>query len=183
METTVLDVRAMPPRERPQPRGTVPAGEPTDPKAALLPIFLRARRRVHVEIPRRGTRGLAGGERPGQMTVARLPFMALAGLSLLAALGGGLIRLGWPLPLVPTLPPNHGPLLVTGFLGTLIGLERAVALKRRWPYGAPLLSGLGGPAPPPRPHPPPGAGPAGSPPSPGSTPTWGGACWRRAAPS
>ncbi len=77
------------------------------------------------------------------MTVARLPFMALAGLSLLAALWGGLIRLGWPLPLVPTLPPNHGPLLVTGFLGTLIGLERAVALKRRWPYGAPLLSGLG----------------------------------------
>ena len=74
----------------------------------------------------------------------RLPFMALAGLSLLAALWGGLIRLGWPLPLVPTLPPNHGPLLVTGFLGTLIGLERAVALKRRWPYGAPLLSGLGG---------------------------------------
>ncbi len=75
----------------------------------------------------------------------RLPFMALAGLSLLAALWAGLFRLGWPLPfLASTVPPNHGPLMVTGFLGTLIGLERAVALKRRWPYGAPLLAGMGG---------------------------------------
>jgi len=31
--------------------------------------------------------------------------------------------------------------MVTGFLGTLISLERAVALRRRWPYGAPLLAG------------------------------------------
>ena len=75
----------------------------------------------------------------------RLPFMALAGLSLLTALWAGLMRLGWPLPLLaPTVPPNHGPLMVTSFLGTLIGLERAVALKRRWPYGAPLFAGLGG---------------------------------------
>lgn len=74
----------------------------------------------------------------------RLPFMALAGLSLLAALWAGLIRLGWPLPLLAsTVSPNHGPLMVTGFLGTLIGLERAVALKRGWAYGAPLFSGLG----------------------------------------
>ena len=79
------------------------------------------------------------------MALARLPFMALAGVSLLAALWAGLIRLGWPLPLASsTIPPNHGPLMVTAFLGTLIGLERAVALRRRWPYGAPLLSGLGG---------------------------------------
>ncbi len=79
------------------------------------------------------------------MALARLPFMALAGLSLLTALWAGLIRLGWPLPLLTsTIPPNHGPLMVVGFLGTLIGLERAVALRRRWPYGAPLLSGLGG---------------------------------------
>ncbi|MBI2153541.1 MAG: hypothetical protein HYU24_07515 [Candidatus Rokubacteria bacterium] len=74
----------------------------------------------------------------------RLPFMALAGLSLLAALWAGMLRLGWSLPmLASTVPPNHGPLMVTGFLGTLIGLERAVALKRRWPYGAPLFAGLG----------------------------------------
>lgn len=75
----------------------------------------------------------------------RMPFMALGGLSLLAALWAGLIRLGWPLPVVAsTVPPHHGPLMVAGFLGTVIGLERAVALRRRWPYGAPLLAGLGG---------------------------------------
>jgi hypothetical protein len=37
----------------------------------------------------------------------------------------------------------HGPLMVSGFLGTVISLERAVALGRRWAYGAPLLSGMG----------------------------------------
>mgnify|MGYP001608649531 CR=1 FL=1 len=80
------------------------------------------------------------------MTLARwrLLFMALAGLSLLAGLWAGMLRLSWPLPvLASTVLPNHGPLMVTGFLGTLIGLERAVALKRRWPYGAPLCAGLG----------------------------------------
>ncbi len=38
----------------------------------------------------------------------------------------------------------HGPLMVSGFLGTVIGLERAVALGRRWAYSGPLLTGLGG---------------------------------------
>ena len=75
----------------------------------------------------------------------RMPFMVLGALSLLAALWAGLIRLGWALPpFAATEPPNHGPLMVSGFLGTVIGLERAVALRRRWAYGAPLLAGLGG---------------------------------------
>jgi hypothetical protein len=75
--------------------------------------------------------------------VIRFPLMALAGLALLAALGAGLVRLGWALyPLNQSLAINHGPLMVIGFLGTLIGIERAVALTRRWPYGAPLFSGL-----------------------------------------
>ena len=39
---------------------------------------------------------------------------------------------------------DHGPLMVSGFLGTLIGVERAVALERGWAYAAPLLTGLGG---------------------------------------
>jgi len=65
-------------------------------------------------------------------------------LALLAALWAGLVRLGWPWPsLRPTLPLAHGPLMVAGFLGTLISLERAVALGQRWTYAAPLLSGLG----------------------------------------
>jgi hypothetical protein len=75
----------------------------------------------------------------------RMPFMALGAVSLLGALWAGLIRFGWELPPVAAgLPPNHGPLMVSGFLGTVIGLERAVALRRRWAYGAPLLAGLGG---------------------------------------
>lgn len=73
----------------------------------------------------------------------RFPLMALAGLSLLTALWTGLVRLGWGLPpLTHGLPANHGPLMIVGFLGTLIGVERAVALGRTWAYGAPLFAGL-----------------------------------------
>jgi len=39
---------------------------------------------------------------------------------------------------------DHGALMIGGFLGTLISLERAVALGRGWAYVAPLLTGLGG---------------------------------------
>lgn len=71
--------------------------------------------------------------------------MAVAGLSLLAALWAGLGRSGWNLPQpASNLPISHGPLMVVGFLGTLIGVERAVALKRFWPYGAPLFAAAAG---------------------------------------
>lgn len=33
--------------------------------------------------------------------------------------------------------------MVSGFLGTMISLERAVALRKRWSFGAPLFSALG----------------------------------------
>jgi hypothetical protein len=33
--------------------------------------------------------------------------------------------------------------MVCGFLGTLIGVERAVALGSLWPYAAPLLTAVG----------------------------------------
>jgi len=70
--------------------------------------------------------------------------MAIAMFALLAGLWSGLLRLGWDIPGVrPSFPLAHGPLMVSGFLGTLIGLERAVALGRRWAYAAPLLSALG----------------------------------------
>jgi len=73
----------------------------------------------------------------------RFPLIAIAGASLLAGLWVGLLRLGWelPQPRLP-LPSAHGPLMVSGFLGTLIGLERAVALEKRWTYGAPLCAAL-----------------------------------------
>jgi hypothetical protein len=70
--------------------------------------------------------------------------MLLGLLALLTALWGGLVRLGWAWPLPwPTLHVAHGPLMVCGFLGTLIGVERAVALGSRWPYAAPLCTAVG----------------------------------------
>ncbi len=73
-----------------------------------------------------------------------LPLLALSILALLAALWAGLLRLGWGLPAIePGLYVAHGPLMVCGFLGTLISLERAVALGEGWSYSAPILSGAG----------------------------------------
>lgn len=75
----------------------------------------------------------------------RFLLMAPAMLALGAGLWAGLLRLGWPLAVPgPALPMAHGPLMVCGFLGTLISLERAVALGRRWAYAAPALTGMGG---------------------------------------
>jgi hypothetical protein len=75
----------------------------------------------------------------------RFPLMLLALIILASALWAGLLRLGWNLPVLqPALPVSHGPLMVAGFFGTLIALERAVALGKTWAYGSPLLSGIGG---------------------------------------
>jgi hypothetical protein len=75
----------------------------------------------------------------------RLPLLALGFLSLLLGLAAGVARLGWNFPLPSAeLVLLHGPLMVSGFFGTVIGLERAVALGRRWAYLAPALTGLGG---------------------------------------
>lgn len=74
----------------------------------------------------------------------RLPLLALAILALLAAMWGGLLRVGWQFPsVIKILPAVHAPLMITGFLGTLISLERAVALQKRWAFIAPALNALG----------------------------------------
>ncbi len=72
------------------------------------------------------------------------PLLPLLALSLLAALWAGLLRLGWELPPIqPRLAGSHGSLMVSGFLGTLIAIERVVALGRRWGLLVPILSGSG----------------------------------------
>ena len=71
----------------------------------------------------------------------RAIIMALAALALILGLYGGLGRLGFPV--AAQLAMLHGPLLICGLFGTLIGLERAVAMGGRWMLGAPLASGLG----------------------------------------
>lgn len=74
----------------------------------------------------------------------RLPLIVLSIFALTAAIWAGWIRLGWSWPILqPGLVQAHGPLMVGGFLGTLIALERAVALGKRWMYAGPLFSGLG----------------------------------------
>jgi hypothetical protein len=68
-----------------------------------------------------------------------------AGLALLAGLDAALLLLDLPAPVSSTrLPEVHGVLLVLGFLGTLVALERAVALRSRTGYAAPVLLGAGG---------------------------------------
>jgi hypothetical protein len=69
--------------------------------------------------------------------------MVAAVLGAVLAGWGGLARSGWSWP-AGDLPGEHGPLMILGFLGTLIGMERAVSVGARWAYVAPLASVLGG---------------------------------------
>lgn len=73
----------------------------------------------------------------------RLPLLVLGFVSLAFGVAGGLARLA-PLPVSGNAIALHGPLMVSAFFGTVIALERAVALGRLWGYAAPLCAGLGG---------------------------------------
>jgi hypothetical protein len=59
--------------------------------------------------------------------------------SLVAGIWVGLNRIGWVLGSPPA-PGSHGLILVLGFLGTVIGLERAVAIDRAWAWASPLCA-------------------------------------------
>ncbi|MGN6577285.1 MAG: hypothetical protein ACTHKG_16550, partial [Nocardioides sp.] len=84
----------------------------------------------------------ADGSRPA--LPRRLGLLLPAGLALLAGLDAALMLLGLPAPAsAERLPDVHGMLLVLGFVGTLIALERAVALGRRPGFLAPALLGAG----------------------------------------
>lgn len=74
----------------------------------------------------------------------RGPLVALALLSMAWGAWLGLLRLGWALPIPwPDQLILHGPLMIGGFVGTLIGLERAVGLATSWAYIAPALTAVG----------------------------------------
>ncbi|MBC7596600.1 MAG: hypothetical protein H7288_22190 [Kineosporiaceae bacterium] len=78
-------------------------------------------------------------------TLRRAIFLVPAGVALLAGLDAALILLGVGAPVVTNrLPEVHGMLMVFGFVGTLVSLERAVALRRRLGFLAPALLGIGG---------------------------------------
>lgn len=86
-------------------------------------------------------------EAPPSALLARRALIALGLLVFVVATLGGVVRLGW----FPTLAPplaravlGHGPWMVCGFLGAVIGVEHAAAQSRAWPYLAPLSIGVGG---------------------------------------
>ena len=80
-----------------------------------------------------------------RQTLFRLPLVLAVVLALLGALWAALMRVGWRMPPLPVpLAGYHGALMISAFLGTLVSLERAAALQKRWAYFAPACSALGG---------------------------------------
>lgn len=72
----------------------------------------------------------------------------LVATSLLAAVGGGLQRAGvhWPVvqgqAVVAHAAGMHAALMLSGFLGMVIAVERAVAVRLPWAFAAPVAAGL-----------------------------------------
>ncbi|MBI3154123.1 MAG: hypothetical protein HYZ20_01800 [Burkholderiales bacterium] len=84
------------------------------------------------------------GPGPRRPAWERLPLLILGFVALFVGLGAGLARLGWSMPEAASgAAALHGPLMVCGFFGVVISLERAVAIGRAWAYAAPLLAGIG----------------------------------------
>ncbi len=97
--------------------------------------------------PRRATVSGQGSQAVKINSTVRmnLPIMMLVVLALFAALWAALVRVGWRMPQLPIpIAGQHGALMISAFLGTLVSLERAVALQKRWAYSAPVFSVLGG---------------------------------------
>jgi len=85
----------------------------------------------------------------GLVTAAGAGVLVLAALSLVVAVAGGLLR-ACPAPAPPTLPAwllsgavSHAALMICGFLGTVVGMERAVAARKPLAFVAPLASACG----------------------------------------
>jgi len=80
----------------------------------------------------------AGGPGP------RLPLLACAIGSLVLGVLAGLLRAGVAVPVATgEHVAAHALLMIGGFFGTVVSLERAVALGRGWATAAPLASALG----------------------------------------
>lgn len=98
----------------------------------------------------KGVHSMRSVKRLAKLPKGRIALLLFAGLAALLGLAGALVRANITdsLP-AAALPDSHGVLMVFGFLGTAISLERAVAYRgganRRvhWCFAAPLLGGLG----------------------------------------
>jgi len=73
--------------------------------------------------------------------------LACVAASLLAGIAGGLLRVGIALPVAADAPwltraaLSHAALMMCGFMGTVISIERAVAFKHAGAWVAPVASG------------------------------------------
>lgn len=67
--------------------------------------------------------------------------LPLTALSLLLGIWTGLIRIGWNLPFTQNMA-EHGALMVGGFIGTLICLERTINFKYKAALIVPFVNGL-----------------------------------------
>ncbi|TAK85037.1 MAG: hypothetical protein EPO20_12695 [Betaproteobacteria bacterium] len=76
--------------------------------------------------------------------LGRAPLLILGFAALATAAAGGMVRLGIVVAAPPAGIAWHGALMASAFFGTLISLERAVAMGRLWAYAAPLACGAGG---------------------------------------
>lgn len=82
---------------------------------------------------------------PDLRPAARVPLLMLGMLSLIGGVLAGLARLDWSVGATAANAAGwHGGLMISAFLGTVISLERAVALARGWAYMAPAMAGIGG---------------------------------------
>jgi hypothetical protein len=93
--------------------------------------------------PRRARTPAAGG------WAVKLVLLALCATCLLSAVAGGLLRAGaapdawFQLEALGQAAVMHAALMMSGFLGTVIAIERAVAIKLRSAFVAPFASALG----------------------------------------
>jgi hypothetical protein len=86
----------------------------------------------------------------GPRVVLTPVLVALVAVCLVAGIAGGLLRVGALLPgaadslWLVRAAVTHAALMICGFLGTVIGIERAVAVKLPLAFVAPVAAGLGG---------------------------------------
>lgn len=73
------------------------------------------------------------------MKPERFIFVILAIISLIAGIWTGLTRLGWDLVYLKA-TAHHGAIMVGGFLGTIISLEKAIPLKKKAFLVIPIVS-------------------------------------------
>lgn len=90
------------------------------------------------------TAGPLGLESGSALRKLRYIPLAVGAVAFASGLLTGFARIGIVTPdSILTLAELHGALMISGFLGTLISLERAVAFGRWWGYGAPAISAVG----------------------------------------